>query len=201
MQQGWVKAVYVLSLNSTLSMFSSSKYPRWSFQLLAAEMFLVSNSFIFIASIHQIKRRLWGQRGTVGKISPENLSNISKTHTPRPDNEKGYLSSWLVPGPSMERVEAGPGWPLYQPVVAGPPHAISLVKGGLQREGTGVGPWPWNCHSPSRTTTGNNSRWKDWFQVSTGVHDWASSQGKSNHVAHGAVSIGLRSNLKQSSVC
>jgi len=38
----------------------------------------------------------------------------------------------------MERVEAGPGWPLYQPVVAGPPHAISLVKGGLQREGTGV---------------------------------------------------------------
>jgi len=32
----------------------------------------------------------------------------------------------------MERVEAGPGWPLYQPVVAGPPHAISLVKGGLE---------------------------------------------------------------------
>uniref|UniRef100_M3YW15 Uncharacterized protein n=1 Tax=Mustela putorius furo TaxID=9669 RepID=M3YW15_MUSPF len=53
-----------------------------------------------------------------------------KTHTPPPaspqDNEKGYLSSWLVPGPSVERVEAGPGWPFHQPVVAAapppPPH-------------------------------------------------------------------------------
>lgn len=79
----------------------------------------------------------------MGKINPENLSNILKlilSPAPTPDNEKGYLSSWLVPGPSVERVEAGPGWPLHQPVVAGPAHAISLVKGGLQREGTGVGP-------------------------------------------------------------
>lgn len=185
-------------------MFSSSKYPRWSFQLLAAEMFLVYNSFIFIASIHQIKWRLWGQRGTVGEDKSWKPFKHFKTHTPsvpRPDNEKGYLSSRLVPGPSVERVEAGPGWPLHQPVVAGPPHAISLVKGRLQREGTGVGPWPWNCPSPSRTTTANNGRWKDWFQVSASVHEGASSQGKSSHVARGAVSIGLQSNLKQSSVC
>lgn len=116
-------------------------------------------------------------------------------------SQKGYLSCRLVPRPSVERVKAGPGWPLHQPVVAGPPDAISLVKWGLQREGTAFGLWPWNGCSPSRPITGNDSRWKDWFRVSASILAWASRQGKLNHVAPGAISIRLQSNLKQSSVC
>lgn len=55
-----------------------------------------------------------------GKINPENLANISKRMTSS-DNEKGYLSPWFVPRPSVEGVEAGPGWPLHQPMMASPP--------------------------------------------------------------------------------
>lgn len=38
------------------------------------------------------------------------------------------LSPWLVPRPAVKRVEAVPGWPLHQPMVAGPTNIISLMK-------------------------------------------------------------------------
>lgn len=66
-----------------------------------------------------------------GKIHSENLSKLILSS----DNEKGYLSSWLVPRPSVEGVEAGPGRPLHQPMVAGSAHTVSWVERRLWREG------------------------------------------------------------------
>lgn len=137
-----------------------SKHLQWYFQFLAAKMFLVASLLILITSTHQMKWGCWGQRGIAEKINSENLPNISKRILSS-DNEKGYLPPRLVPRSSVKGVEAGPGWPLHQPVMAGSPHTIGLMKRRLQREGKES--WPVTMNLPLILKNNNwykKKRWK-----------------------------------------
>lgn len=116
--------VHALLFQSTKLSRGFHKHCPWSFpgcrSVYSVE---ISHFYCFLSQIRQ----------NDSEINPERFSSISE-RTLSSDREKGYLSSWLLPSPSVERVEAVPGWPLHQPMVAGSANVISLMKGLLWRE-------------------------------------------------------------------